>query len=196
MTEKETVYFVHSASHRLCINNHTAYQIYSVACMKQVCKYRLWSAKLAIPGQKHSKQNVPERNLQISCHLIFFFLPFLINKEIEFWCRKTTHFEKAPWDWTTGLNREVLPSSVINTKQQQPCNFFLSIFLNYPFCTALLILLKPSMIFCFLFFGETCCCSSPSQAFDAGGGNMFLFYLYVLSREKRKPNQNQINSHF
>lgn len=86
-----------------CINNHTAYQIHSVTCMKQVRKRRLWSDKLTIPAQKHSKQNAPEKNLPISCHLIFFLLSIshhLMNKEAEVLHRKTTHFKKS----TLGLN--------------------------------------------------------------------------------------------
>lgn len=47
------------------------------------------------------------------------------------------------------------------------------------------------MIFCFLFFGETCCHSSPSQAFNAGpgGGYVLLLLVCLIRGKKKKKNQ-------
>lgn len=95
MTEKQAVYFVLCASHRLCINNHRAYPVPSAAHMTQARKGRLCPEKPLIPGQACSKEDPPP---PISCHLIFPFLPLLIissTKKLRSFCRKTTYFKKS-----------------------------------------------------------------------------------------------------
>lgn len=96
MTEKELVYFVHCASHRLCINNRS----YHSSSTRQVCHGS---------SEQGSSSSRPERRLQLPSHVS---LPsishHLSSKGTEVFCR-TAHLQQAPQDWSTGLSRRHCP---------------------------------------------------------------------------------------
>lgn len=166
MTEKELVYFVHCASHRLCINNQELSQLQHHPHEAGV-PWQLWSGK---------SSTRPERRLQLPSHVS---LPsishHLSSKSTEVCCR-TTHLKQAHPDWSTGLSRRHCPclkSPLGNVSSSSAsCN---------P------TLLKPSGIFCFLFFGETCC-HSPWALNTGVGAQGDVLILFVPGENKPAPN--------
>lgn len=120
----------------------------------------------AAPGQKGG----------YSCHLTFPFLPFLITsaaKALRFSAEQLTS-NKGLEHWA---EQEALSSSEITTEQ---CLLQL-------LCNPTHLLLKPSRIFCFLFFAETCC-HSP-RVFNTGGGGVGRCSYLICTSYQGKINQ-------